>query len=820
MASIIAELYEDSKIQSDYGETGSFDMPMHEKIDPKLKSEAKYCVDITKSGFSLLMRNRSALPGSAYRYIQLLRDYGTGNQPEDLYVNMFRKGKSGETDTSQAGYDTDGVWTQTPQGRREGIENLSTQVVSVATNLKSALHGIFSSYDENIYVNNLDNTSIAAEEERMYGALFDAENLDFIKTMRDQYGVDLMGQDKLPGDVTLEELQVYKDMGGFRSEWAWSMEQLIKYTELESGWEETIKRKWVDDIFDLNTIAGRCYYDSETGEERWGYCDPANTTMQYSINSDFDDSDYGGYFTLERFSKLSEKGFPRDKLISAARRYEYFFGNLRGLNWNDITAGNFYDDRLSRYQIPVFHYYWKDVDVKRTLKVKNEYGRETNYDIEFEKEVKPLSDYRKKKGIKQNERKTRIRRTYQCSWVVDTDMAYDYGISPCQGRKSKKEPIIPVFMWRGVTTNENTLFGSLVESIVPFLDNLQLAWLKYQESLIRSNSGGYLINLRLLQNLEIGGKKITPIDAFEMFWRTGKMPYMDSPLGENYKGGSVLPMTRIEGDAGELMAITSNQIHFNLSMIEKITGINPAPLGQSPDKDQPVSSVRMSSMGTNNVIRPMFNGIYKMKEKLADLTTKRIQLLLRNNSDSRKSYGRIIGDRSVEILSKMERLGSEYGIYMDARPSEEEITLLMNGVEEALSPGRDGKIDINLSQYMYIVEQIRSGGNIKKLSRDLSFLIRRNEQERAQAHEASIRAQTQQQAQMKQSEAQLDLVKEKAKTASQMAIDDNEAKNEAKLKQLEANLKYEESLVKQKQNIQNARFKSSEQRRSNVPASA
>jgi len=167
----------------------------------------------------------------------------------------------------------------------------------------------------------------------------------------------------------------------------------------------------------------------------------------------------------------------------------------------------------------------------------------------------------------------------------------------------------------------------------------------------------------------------------------------------------------------------------------------------------------------------------------------------------------------------MERDGAEYGMYMDARPSDEEIKLVMIGAEEALSPGRDGKVNIDLSQYMYIIEQIRSGGNIKKLSRDLSFMIRRNEEMQAQQAQQNVQAQAQAQAQMKQQEAKLDLFKEKAKAVSQIAIDDNQAKNDAKLAQLESNLRHEEGLVKQKQEIRNARFKSNGQR-SNVSASA
>jgi hypothetical protein len=794
MPSIIADLYKNNELRTKFSDVSKYNMPMHDEIDPALKQSSDYCMQVTKAGFSALMRDRSALPGSAYEHMQVLRDYGSGNQAEDYYINLLKRNQPSSKKTMTVGYDTDGVWTDTKEAQRKGLENISTQIVSVATNLKNALQGMFSNYQTTAFAQSVDSGSIEVEEKKMYGVLFDTQNADFLRSMREKYGISLEEDNHFPEDVTLEELQVYKDMGGFRSEWSIAIEELVNYTLKESKWPMHIKRKWVDDVIDLNLIAGICKYDSETGEERLGYLNPENVTAQYSIEQNFDDSDYKGYFTLEKISKLIQKGFNKEELIGAAKRYEYFFGNTRGINWKHVEGSNFFDDQLQNYLVPVFHFYWIDCDVKRQLKTFNKYRIVVN-DLEFDAEVKPLSDYRKKQGIEQEEIQTRIRRGYQCSWIVDTDLRYDCGLIPNQARENqKKEPVLPIFIWRGVNTNLNLLFGSVIESIIPFLDNLQLAWLKYQDALVKSTPGGYLINLRLLQNLKMGSREIDPIEAFEMFWKTGRMPYMDTPLGENYKGGAVLPMTRIEGDMGELMAVTANEIHFNLTMIEKMTGINPAPLGQTPDPNQPVTSINLASAGTNNVIAPYMEAIMNMKERMCDYTARRIQLLIRNSEQSRKTYSLIIGERAVRMLKDMERLGSDYGMYMEVRPDSQEIETLVRAAEEALSPGRDGKIQINLSQYMYIIEQIRSGGNLKKLTRDLSFMIRRNEKEQARVAQANVRAQAEQQAQMKQQETQTDLVKKKADTDSQITIDNNQAKNSEREKMLEANLEYKKML--------------------------
>jgi len=804
MPSIIAKLYEDAGTKKEYKKTGKYTLPLYETIDPKKKDTTEYCRDITRAAFSMLIQDKNFLPGTAYSYMQTLRDYGNGNQNESKYINMFLNGAPSTSSTpTSSSSDVDGVWTSTAKAKRKALENINTKIVSVATNLMNAIQGIFSVYDENCYVNSVDNSSIEEEERKMYDILFDVKNIDFLKSIKNQYGMDLSGGSQMPSDVTLEELEIYKDMGGFRGEHAIAVEELIKYTELMSDWD-SMKKRYVNDIVKLNMISGLSEYDLETCEERWKYCDPGNVTMQYSMDGGFKDAEYGGYFELVKVSKLVQMGFPSKEIIKSAKKYAGMYNNIASLDWGRYTGPSSYDNSLLDMQVPVYHHFWKDCNIDRKLKIKDGYGREINHRIDFGKEIKPISDYRAKKGVEQSEIKTRKRIVYQCSWVVGTDMVYNYGPRPNQSRESKKEPMLPIFVRRGINDDPTMMFGSIIESIIPYLDNLQMAWLKYQDALIKSHPGGWALNLRLLRNLTVGGEEMSELEAFNMFYHTGRLPYQDIPLGERYRGGEVFPIKQIEGNLGALMAVTAEEIHRNLQFIEKATGINPAPLGQTPQEDQTATATRIATAGTNNVLRPLFDDIFSLKEKLADCSSKRIQLLIRNNPASRDAYDRIIGGRKVEMLRQMERNGAEYGMYLETRATDKEIQSLMSAAEEALSPGRDGKIQINLSQWMYIFEQIRSGGNIKKLSRDLSFMIRRNEEMQAQIADRNVQAQAGRQAKQENLKAQQDLILKQADAVKQKDVDNNKAKNEAKLEQLKSNLKYKENLMNTKKELLNA----------------
>ena len=141
--SIIAQLGEDKKIMESYASKDNpHNVPMYEEVDPQEKKGPEYCMKMAQVGFSQLMRNRTALPVYAYNYIQVLRDYGTGNQPESYYLNLFKDGKTNST-TGTDPYGTDGVWTKTKESERQALRHLNTKIISVANNLKMAMHGVF-----------------------------------------------------------------------------------------------------------------------------------------------------------------------------------------------------------------------------------------------------------------------------------------------------------------------------------------------------------------------------------------------------------------------------------------------------------------------------------------------------------------------------------------------------------------------------------------------------------------------------------------------------------------------------------------------------
>jgi len=718
--SIIYKLSKHKKIRDQYKQWDTY-TPMHEKVDPLEKVKPGYCKNVTECAFYALLQNKHYFPIGHYGYMQLLRDYLTGNQDEGYYINLLKTTEP-TTITSDDGTNFDFQY--------KGYDHLDTKIVSSMPNIRSAIQGMLADYDEFIFVNTIDEQSGNEEIEKLNEAYVDSKLQEYAKSIQQQYNIPLERPTNFPKNVTWEELNIYREMGGFKAKWAEGLEQIGFYTQKKSNWDKTIKRKFIDDILCYNFIIGRTVFDTENNEPRIQYMDPENSTIQYSTENDFNDAEYAGYFTLEKISKLVQKGFSSDELKKAAITYQGYFNNPKLDRSYTLNPSRISGDKIMDFRIPVFHYYWIETDVKRILKVTNKFGN-VNHDIGFYEEIKPLTEYNKKRGVSQNINEYRIRRAYQCSWVVDTDIVYDYGLVPNQYRENKKEPKLPISAYRVVATNENEIFGSMVEKSVPFLNRQQILWLKYQDALAKAHPGGYLINLRLLQNMEIGGKDVSPLEAFDMFWRYGRGVYMDTPIGEGYTGGAVLPISQIGGNYGELLAVLANEMKFIKNEIRENTGIDPTTLGILAEGSS-ATEVSLANRGTGNILKQLQEAVFDVKCGLINHAVNMVQIISKKDKKTYNNYVKIVGEDVMDVLINLDKLGREYGMYLEAKPSNEEVQEIIQAANAALSTGRDGASQIDLGQWMYLHERIMNGGNIKKLRRDIAFMIRKKE-ERDQA---------------------------------------------------------------------------------------
>jgi predicted Holliday junction resolvase-like endonuclease len=437
---------------------------------------------------------------------------------------------------------------------------------------------------------------------------------------------------------------------------------------------------------------------------------------------------------------------------------------------------------------------WIDSDTKRHLHYTNVWGKKRIIELDYNEEVKELSKKQVSRGASQEVKNISKRLVYQASLIIDTDIVYDNGLAPNQSRWSKKEPMLSFFAVRGIKTNDEVVFGSITEAIIPFYDGFVLAWKRFQNSLSNVIDQGYAINLRLLANMKMGGKDLSEDEAIKMFKRSGLLPYMDMAPGIQYRGGDVLPIHEIQGGLGTRLLETVQLMEFNLNMISEITGISPVILGQTPEKDLPVRTMQQQLQGTNNSIRPIINNIFTLKEELASASSIRIQTAVKYDKEAFDNYCKVVGRQDMGKIKEGIGLGVDYGIRMDTRPSQEEKQRILEAAQAALQRGRDGEAQIDLDVYLYIEEQIMGDCNLKEMRQKLRFVIRKEKELAQAAKDRNIQLQGQINAQVQQQKdeamlksKQMDVQLKQQENQQQIAV-------ERMNKNYDANIKWFETL--------------------------
>ncbi|GAJ06328.1 unnamed protein product [marine sediment metagenome] len=143
-----------------------------------------------------------------------------------------------------------------------------------------------------------------------------------------------------------------------------------------------------------------------------------------------------------------------------------------------------------------------------------------------------------------------------------------------------------------------------------------------------------------------------------------------------------------------------------------------------------------------------------MKKELAETTMRRLQLAFKTRKDIADGYADVVGEADVEILRQAEKMPVQYGMSFEDRPSDKTKEILIGGASASLQARRDGKPGIDIAQFMYIAQQLESGGNVKELSALLDYLNSKSEKQVQENKERDIQLQGQQLQQAQQQKIQ------------------------------------------------------------------
>jgi hypothetical protein len=378
------------------------------------------------------------------------------------------------------------------------------------------------------------------------------------------------------------------------------------------------------------------------------------------------------------------------------------------------------------------------------------------------------------KGIGKNKRyvKSNLRRWRKCSWVIGTDHKFDCGLVNMQDRPTKSTSI----------SDYNIMALSeppLVSQLKPVLDDIEIAWLRFQDARANAVKDGFEINIAKLKNITDGGKTWTIKQILNLWKERGILLYQDSISGK-YEGGRGSAVNRIPSTLIDDITEFAASWDHAIKRIEDMTGINALMLGATPDPNSQVTTQKMSVASSANALKPLALAVNAIKQNSAKAFMRRFILACRARKDIIKSYEGVIGRAGIERLISAERSMVDYGMTFQPRPTEQERAEMKQSVNLALQNRREGRPGIDLQTKMYIDEQINSGVNLKWIRFYLGFSEKRIAREDEERQKRLIEAQSQQiekQIAMKnQSEAQ----KKEMDIKGDLAVEEKKGENDIK----------------------------------------
>ena len=739
-------------------------------IDPKKKT-ALYCKAWNEGIYSLFCRGKTAWDFNGYDNFAELRAYSCGTQSVERYKSFLTTSDDTTTDSTSAS-----VFDDTPlsrESKRSGWYNILWDNLSPAPKILSSIHGMFDKIDFNLYVDTIDRNSQELLENEMYQKFFESQHAVWQNEYKSKAGIPVDEDVFFPKSV--EEFNMYRSKGGFKLNVAIAMQKLLRHSFDISKWDTVVRKKVIDDLVCIGYGAVRDYFDSEDNKWKCMWIDPARTVIQFSNEYDYSDSEYAGYFSYWTISNLRNKlpDVKEEEWKKLASGAVGVYGNP-GSDWSsyyselDPTSNSY---RYDGFKVPIFDAEWMDTDTSKRLYYKSFRGRESVIELGFDTEVKPLTEKNIKAGAVQEVKNIFKRQPYSCKWVVGTDHVFDWGPVKMASRDGYSKPQLSFHV-------EQLLQPAIMKRLKPIIDQIVLTWLRHQNSMAMMIERGYAVNMTMLGNVSLGGQKLSIPEVITLWRQTGVLPYAYSAATGLYTGGAALPITPIEGGMGNRIEETAKSLEVLFKLIEEIVGINPLTLGSSPDPNAPVATTEAALQATSNVLKPIMDACFEVKESAGTSMMRRIQIGIRNSVKIRKGYEGVIPLADMEAIRRMEGEDVQYGLSLKAKPDSATKAKFTQYMSLALQNAREQRPGIEVPDALYFETKLDSGADMLELYDELSYVIEKNKEEAKRNQLEMIQAQGQTNQQLEQTKHQ-----------SALELQQNEAKGKAEEEQLRGQIK-------------------------------
>ena len=747
---------------------GSYPSPF---VDPMIKQSKEYISEYIKQMYSDFVTSNSNLYSMQKNKFVKNRNYSNGSQSSGKYKDLLQT----EGDASYLNMD----WT----------------VVSIIPKFVDVVLGGMTNQEHKVLCNGIDPISVSNKKKSKARMKVDMKNKQLYKEMAEVMGVNLAADRKVLESE--EEISLFMNLN-YKQSTEIAMEEALDLAFYSNDWKET-RVMLIRDLVDIGISVAKTESDPSFGP-RIRYVDPSRFVSSYSDRPDFKNIQHAGEIKRMSIGQLRRMApeFDEDTLQEIADKVKYKYGNDSAeLNSSYRSDVQNYGQPYDSFSIEFLDAEFLSQDLLNYEKKHNKYGSYTVSKKDF-KYKKPKKSKYKRENIG-----TTITNLYKGKWIIGTDFVFDYGLSKDMIREksnlseTKLSYIVHAPHLRNMTTK------SLVERMIPFADQIQLAHLKLQQLIAKARPKGLMIEVGGLEGVSKGdGNSVwNPLEIQSIYDQTGNFYYRR--LDDDGRQMSYPPIQELENGIGKDLMSLINIYNHNLQMIRDVTGINESRDATQPSTKALVGTQKLALMASNNATRTINDAYVSMLERISVSTSLRIQDLVRYNKPY-QGYVNSLGDDAMKVIEVTKDITlRDFGIKIEALPTEEEKMILENNIQQSLAQ-KELRIEdailirsvsnIKLATQMLVLRR-------KKYMEDTRKQAEANAQANSQQQQASIQAKAQADNQAIQAKFQMDT--EKMKLEYKLKDEFAESEHQRRMDEIEAgtHLKGHYSLEQEKAKV-------------------
>jgi hypothetical protein len=603
------------------------------------------------------------------------------------------------------------------------FRNLNWDVFRIGPKLRNTLISMVTNQKLKLNVRTIDPWSMSQKKKRKAKIQEFITNQEHIKQLEALTGMKMdrpVPEEDL-ADLDAKGLEVYLDMNPSDMA-AMEFRDLIMVTLLNNRWDSVINEV-VGDMTDVAPGVVHCYTDEANmiKVERWI---PERVICNKCLTNDFRDLIRVGYYeemTVSQLKKITNGSLGEEVYKDLANKAA---GSQKYQGAAQIYfAENSFSYAYDVEKIKVLKAYWYSTDTYVESVYKNRFGNTRVEEHKFDyvpfkgdpnvNEGKGMSDQEYEKHSGKTIYRREIQNVYQCSWVVGTDIIYNYGLLNNMKRSASSiaETRIPVAMY---TTDGISTIGN-IESV---LDQFQLNWLQFQAHIAASKPPGIAVEMNSLVRASMkpgqGGQSINWKNLLQEYAETGNLVF--NGLDQH---GQPLPWFPVQELKNGLSQGAKDHLEIMIQMLDfirTILGINSLVEGEAPPERLGKKVMEMSMDATGTALNYLSRGYRTIYQDVCEIIAGMMPDAIEKGQ--LPGMAEMLGTESMRFFDLNKDLGlREMGIYVQEGPDDLIRQRISEGIQIAIKNGDLNPEDsplIEMEENPYRAIQMLRNHRIKK----------------------------------------------------------------------------------------------------------